>query len=328
MWPSSLIEVSGKWVLTGEHAVLRGFTAIALPHPEVKLSLLFQPQVSTLGDLGGLTPLGDQLGQVGDSAVLLNELNVSPASSEKVVKQLVEKLCSRFEIKPGHQPRGSLTIESTIPQGAGLGSSAALCVALTRWFLDQGFGSEDGELKKRQELEVARELEGQFHGTSSGLDISVVSLGKPITFSKTRGPIPLLLTRIPYFTFHDTRVRSKTRDCIDRVAAIAQADLKRSEWLDEQMAAATRTALDGLVLYDRNQPREGILRVAAGMKQAHQCFVEWGLLKDSAGVEFVEIEELRVELKKKGALEVKLTGSGGGGFLIALWPDPVVLPRA
>ena len=32
-----------KWVLTGEHAVLRGVIAIALPHPRFHLRLRFEP---------------------------------------------------------------------------------------------------------------------------------------------------------------------------------------------------------------------------------------------------------------------------------------------
>ena len=34
-------RIPGKWVLAGEHSVLRGASAIALPHPEFSLAFDF-----------------------------------------------------------------------------------------------------------------------------------------------------------------------------------------------------------------------------------------------------------------------------------------------
>src|SRR4051812_30825391 len=107
-------RVPGKWVLAGEHAVLRGGTAVALPHPELGMKLNFQP------DTSGLRNSNDGL-------------TVEPDSAP--IRDLIKELKDRFgdEGRNFPQIRGLLKIESMIPIGAGLGSSAALCVALTRW---------------------------------------------------------------------------------------------------------------------------------------------------------------------------------------------------
>src|SRR4051812_1994384 len=101
-WPLFKTHVPGKWVLDGEHSVLRGGTAIALPYEEIGLTLSFEPGESIEG------------------------FSVMPQDAESLIKKLVSSVCSKI-------PNGKLKIESTIPIGAGLGSSAALCVALTQW---------------------------------------------------------------------------------------------------------------------------------------------------------------------------------------------------
>src|SRR5687768_1294377 len=102
-------KVPGKWVLSGEHAVLRGATAVALPHPEFSLSLKFDDRATD----------GFRI----DQTFLSPELSVLLEGwIHEIFDQHSEKI-----------PSGLLTIQSTIPMGAGLGSSAALCVGLARW---------------------------------------------------------------------------------------------------------------------------------------------------------------------------------------------------
>ena len=48
------------------------------------------------------------------------------------------------------------------------------------------------------------------------------------------------------------------------------------------------------------------------MALAQQCFETWGLVTP-------ELIEQKYELLKQGALGVKLTGAGLGGFWVALW---------
>ena len=182
-WESRSFEtsVSGKWVLTGEHAVLQGAGAVAMPHPAIALKLLYEP---------------------GGSA-----FTVDPESLNPVISDLMT--AARLEVPAS----GRLCIESTIPLGAGLGSSAALCIALTQWM------SGAVRLPRSEWADFATRLEDRFHGCSSGMDIAAIATGEPIEFARDRGARPLGLSVLPRFTFHDTGLRARTSDCVAHVQA-------------------------------------------------------------------------------------------------------------
>lgn len=266
--------VPGKWVLSGEHAVLTGAAALALPHPEFRLSLKFVD-----GGTG---------------------LVVSPEDARGVVADVLGAL---------HVPEqnGHLTIESSIPTGAGLGSSAALCVGLTRWIAPQ-LGV--GELSFR---DFATRLEDRFHGKSSGMDVAVVQEGRPILYRMGRSPEPVALDRLPHFTFHDTGLRAKTQDCVEQVQRFRRDDPWQGELLDERMNRATQLIVSGLNRFQHDS--EGLREVAEGMTLGSHCFEQWGLKPDS-------VKALEAKLKNEGALATKLTGAGGGGMVVALWGLP------
>ena len=54
--------------------------------------------------------------------------------------------------------------------------------------------------------------------------------------------------------------------------------------------------------------------LADAIQDAHSCFEGWGLVPDQA-------REIIEDLKTRGALASKLTGAGGGGMVVALWPE-------
>jgi mevalonate kinase len=284
-------QVSGKWVLAGEHTVLRGGAAIAVPHPEFRLKLEFRPAEGILSvepDLA--TPI-------------LNEL----------LRIAKDWLATRGTVM--ESPRGRVTIKSTIPFGAGLGSSAALSVAIARWILSAH------SLDQALERELARELENRFHGKSSGMDVAVVSIGAPISFSMKEGAIGLGLQHLPKFVFTDSGIRAATRDCIERVEKLRLTDPARSEALDLEMRLATAATLDGLRAYDEaviaDSPEKVGLAldiVAKGMRRAGEVFAAWGLVPK-------EVETMIRKLEAQGIRSPRLTGAGGGGFIVGLSPE-------
>ncbi len=261
-WSSFQVEVPGKWVLCGEHSVLRGVTAIAFPHPEFSLRLEFQAGTSALHIHAPAGPVRE----------LLESALRSLRGSGRVVEE----------------PLGELHIESSIPVGAGLGSSAALCVAVTKWLTDSH------RLSFEQQFEFARELENRFHGRSSGMDVAVVMAAAPVAFTMGRPAEVLSFKSLPRFTFHDTGLRARTSECT------AQAGEG-----DELMRQAAVLARDGL-------ENEVLDRVKQAMDLAHRAFEGWGLVPSEA-------QELRKKLLAQGALSARLTGSGRGGFVVALW---------
>jgi mevalonate kinase len=285
MWAEFKTCLPGKWVLTGEHAVMRGGMAIVFPYPEVSLCLDFDPHNG-------------------------ERLTVYPPDAELVVYDLLKI----YENGPGRNssfswPAGQLTIQSTIPQGAGLGSSAALCVAIAQWI------ARAATLPASKLVETARHLENHFHGNSSGMDIAAVLASAPIVFEKGRQPQALKLDRYPHFTLHDTGLRSNTAECISQVKALIAREPDRAISIDRMMNAASHKALTGLLAYGHAEDQAGLITVAEGMRMALDCFnaSAWNLLLETE-------QQLIDSLLANGALAAKPIGAGGGGIVLALWP--------
>lgn len=295
-WPNFTTTVPGKWVLAGEHSVLRGATAVALPQRDLGLTLSFEPHPEF-------------------SAVPVSEtesrLGIEPVEAEIVIKELLHSVADRCaeDSRVFDWPNGKLKIRSNIPVGAGLGSSAALCVALTRWMAEP-LGVEEAAC-----IEFATRLEHRFHGRSSGMDVAVIVAEQPISFAMDGRVRSLGIQNIPKFTFHDTGLRTRTSECVLRVEKFREEVPNLGVKVDETMAAASRAAMEGLIRYDSpnlESRREGLQLIKKGMEMARECFYSWELVPG-------DVKRMEEDLLKKGALAVKLTGAGGGGVLVALW---------
>lgn len=299
-WQAFSTTVPGKWVLAGEHAVLRGATAVALPHPEFKLQLEYDPDCAS-----GVAPLlsPGNFSNVGN-------LRVDPASAQRVVVDLLGSVQVRWPAQ-GRSftfPTGCLRISSSIPVSAGLGSSSALCVAMAQW-LAAPLGLKPDDL-----LGFATALEHRFHGQSSGMDVAAALSGQPISFVRGQMPRALGVKNLPRFTFHDSGLRSCTSDCVAQVSRLLEEAPLRAEQIDNRMRAASQAAMDGLIRFDQGDKTAGLEKIAQGMRAGQECYRDWQLLPP-------EVATLQEELLGRGALAVKLTGAGGGGFLVALWAE-------
>ena len=279
------VTTYGKWVLAGEHAVLRGLPAIVLPRTDLSLRLEFLPAAS-----GGLDILPRSLRDISGELIRL---------FEKATGRSVQNLLN-----------GKLQIVSNLPISAGMGSSAALCTALSQWL-----GSSIG-LSRSEVFEAARQLEDYFHGESSGMDVAETFAQAPIVYRRHQGYEELDLKRLPQFKFIDTGIRNQTRDSIARVQRLWQEDRRAAEKMDQKMGIAVNRAIEGLQLYGASNPefeRDALWKIAQAIENAHECFVSWGLSSD-------KINQQIESLKQDGALAAKMTGSGQGGFLVALMP--------
>jgi mevalonate kinase len=292
MWVRFKTCLPGKWVLVGEHTVMRGGMAIVFPYPEVRFCLDFVPRKC-------------------------NSLTVIPPDAEPVIFKLLKIYESQQKVNNRFSwPAGRLTIHSTIPQGAGLGSSAALCLGVARWIASTT-GIPECDL-----AETARSLESCFHGNSSGMDIAAVSANAPIIFEKGCPPRALKFERLPHFTLHDTGLRSSTAGCISQVKAFIEKDPLGALSIDRAMDAASYKALKGLLTYCRGKDRAGLELLADGMRMALECFnpSAWNLILESE-------QQLICSLLADGALAAKPTGSGRGGVVVALWECPQSEPE-
>ncbi len=273
--------VYGKWILAGEHAVLRGSPALVFPVFAKALRLRY---------MNNSEPLSVEFeGEHGAELRLL-------------FWGVIEKA---FEMT-GHErqeARGKFVISSSIPVGAGLGASATLCVAVGRWFHARGWVGE-AELP-----EFCRQLENLFHGESSGVDIAVALSARGLHYERngTRRAIQPLWTPQWYISYSGKR--GVTSECVARVKSLWQSDASLGEKIDRDMHDAVLMAERSLL---SPYSEEAFDELAESINKARTCFEHWGLASGEMG------QHLQW-LLNHGAYAVKPTGSGDGGYALSLW---------
>lgn len=278
----------GKWILTGEHAVIRGHGALVFPISERKLTLGYQNSTSELN-----------ASYEGDSGADTHLLFWS------VLEQGMQLLGRSLNTLSGH-----FKLHSNIPVGVGMGASAALCVAMSRWF---------AALNMLQEKDIhhfAQQLEHLFHGRSSGLDIVGVAATSGVYFEQGRCA-PLNQAWQPHWALSSCGQIGITSHCINQVQALWQNDPTHAEALDQSMAKSVMDAR--IALEQRSDDSQH--QLAKAINKAGDCFQQWGLVSDS-------LERHMQHLRDQGAIAVKPTGSGGGGYVISLWdttPPPMAI---
>jgi mevalonate kinase len=223
------------------------------------------------------------------------------AELEPLFWAVLERACDLLRI-PRARLTGTLALSSDLPLGAGLGASAAFCVNMARWFEYLGL------LEGRDLGEFARTLENLFHGESSGVDIAVALSGQGLHFERGVAPVRLAPRWTPRFYISSTGRRGLTADAVARVKALHLDEPERARALDAKMHEAVLASERALALDEA----EGLPVLARAVSAAGECFRDWGLAE---GPVQAHLEELRAA----GALAVKPTGSGGGGFVLSLW---------
>lgn len=278
---SVYLVAHGKCIIAGEHSVLRGFDSLVLPVTSRALTLEGQVGLSSSGKMIDLVFRAEGL--------LADEL---PSLFLAVLERA-------YQLSPGSQKLvGLIHLKNDLPFGSGLGASASLCVIVARLF-------ELFNLLDRPIFEFARELENLFHGESSGVDIAVTLSGKPILFNRTKGIQDCNFDYLPAISLHPTGKRGITRECIDRVKHLHLQNPDLGRELDKQMQKAVEKCLLAFKDHDSS-------KLVDGMNLAQKTFNSWGLIDSQS-------QSVCDQLLSQGALSVKMTGSGLGGYVLALW---------
>lgn len=209
-----------------------------------------------------------------------------------------------------------LRIDGDLPIGMGLGSSAALAVALLR-ALAHGAGRD---LPDAEAAAHAHEIEKLFHGTPSGVDSTAAAHGGLLWFEA--GPPPrherlrVAGDGVPLVVVLSRTVHATARTVGSlRERAAASPEVYRPVFaaVGELVRAARRALETG----DRK-------RLGELMTMNH------GLLR-ACGVSTPELDAIVDAALAAGACGAKLTGAGGGGAVIALPsadPEPIVAALA
>ena len=277
----------GKVILFGEHAVVYGRPALAVPVTQVQAEV----DVAASQRPGIWIEAPD----IGLSAELKSLPGDHPLAA------LVHSLLFALAIDP--YPDLTIRIASSIPVASGLGSGAAVSVALIR-ALTSTLGRP---LPEAQVNAYAYEIEKLHHGTPSGIDNSVITYARPVYFVKDR-PIEMLHVREPFtLVIGHTGVPAPTRQSV--------ADVRR---LWENDPVGLDVVLDGIGAIAR-MAREAI---ETGMwRHLGPLMNENHALLQRLTVSSPELDRLVLAARQAGALGAKLSGGGRGGNMIALAPE-------
>jgi mevalonate kinase len=212
------------------------------------------------------------------------------------VKLAVEKVLAAS----GKNVGLDITINSAIPVGAGLGSSAAVVASVTA-AVSALLGLE---FSKQDIFRIAFEAERVVHGTPSGVDPAIATFGGTLLFQVDTGFKPLeVKTDIP-LVIGNTGVERSTKIQVEKVR----------ETMDSfpQIADPLRKAAREIVLRAVTALQENDLETLGRLMNINHALL-YGI-----GVSDESLEWLTNAARKAGALGAKLTGAGGGGCMIAL----------
>lgn len=223
-------------------------------------------------------------------------------------------------------PGCQYTLRSTIPLGAGLGSSATIAVCLSAALLLQLrtlSGPHPDQPPDEARLQIERinrwayVYEMFIHGNPSGVDNTVSTQGKAVVFQRTdysKPPsvrplwnfpeLPLLLV--------DTKVPKSTKHEVAKVAKLKEKHPKLVGTILEAADKVTQTAADIIGEGNFDTKSEDDLR-----RLGELMTINHGLLV-SLGVSHPRLERVRELVDHEGIGWTKLTGAGGGGCSITL----------
>lgn len=276
------VSTCGKAIIVGEHAVVYGAHAVAMPLKQLRMEIQLKP--------------------ISHSESTAPEYHLKLGGKE-VSKRVTDVIPEAFELlqQPTHsiQAKG----QSHLPIGAGLGSSASLCIAIVKAIAS----SLQLNLTEQDLAQLGNQLEARFHGNPSGLDTSVVAYEQCIYFAKPQTVEPIKLPSAQgrdswQFALIDSRIRASTMAMI-RIAEPFFRGVQGERHLQifDEIATSVR---DGLTRYDFAQ-------VSEAMMASHQLLTQAGVVPDS-------LQSMIDECLRLGVFAAKITGAGGGGTILCL----------
>ena len=285
--PATYATAPGKIILFGEHAVVYGRPAIAVPVLQVraKATVNFDPR-STPGTVILRAP------DIGLDSKL------SDMPEDHPLAAVLWKAASAMKLS--HIPACTIQVTSNIPIAGGMGSGAAVSVAILRAFST----SLGHPLNDEQVSELAYEVEVIHHGTPSGIDNSVITYAKPVYYVKGKMIETLQVKHAFTLVIGDTGVQSPTANVVSDVRQAWEKARDQFDGLFDAIGAITASAREAVEVGKINS-------LGSLMDENH------ALLR-RISVSSPELDGLVEAARSAGALGAKLSGAGRGGNMIAL----------
>lgn len=203
-----------------------------------------------------------------------------------------------------------VTCSLDIPAGVGLGASAAIAVAVARAVLAL-LGEEKPGLDRV--VDVAMAWERVFHGNPSGVDAWAAAHGGCVMYTRGSGIKPIHVDRRMPLAIGVAGPPASTKVMVEGLARLRD---KKPEMVNKSLAG-----IEALV-------RNAALCIEAGDLIGLGKLLDLNqMLLSGLFLSTEEIESACAWAREAGALGAKLTGSGGGGCVVALaeeTPEPIL----
>lgn len=275
-----------KAILLGEHAVVYGAPALALPIP----------QLTATASVGWSPHSPDGPHDM--------SLTMTGSASRPMVTQASEslrRLTAEFRASMGVTDRLHLdmVIDCAIPPGRGLGSSAACARAVVLALADLF----DREISQSTAFDLVQTAENVTHGRASGVDAMAVGASVPLLF-QAGGAQELAVGCEGLFIIADSGVVGRTKDAVE---LLREGFLRHPGSQERFVRRASVLTEEARHAFAEGRPEE----LGSRLTDYHE-------LLRTAGLSIDRIDTLVEAARTAGALGAKMTGGGMGGCMIAL----------
>lgn len=315
-------ETCAKVILFGEHSVVYGHSAIALPLKNLRMRAVVTSCNESLASASSKSLAPASLESLSsapreslpsasreslvpatnlDSHITLSCLDFTGKLSEIPTRFNSIRTAIRASLEFAGWSGESLRIftESDFPAERGLGSSAAAAGAVIRAILDYYcVAASDDEIFK-----LTQTAECVAHGRSSGLDATATAASWPVRFS--RGCFDRMeINMRAWLVLADSGCKGMTRETVEALRSRLESNPVEVGAQLNKLGEIASVAEDDLA-FGR------IENMGKQMTFAHRILAD-------LGVSTAKLDALVDAACKHGALGAKLTGGGGGGCVIAL----------
>ncbi|NHH98638.1 Mevalonate kinase [Candidatus Nitrosotalea sp. FS] len=286
----SIASAPGKIILFGEHFVVYGMKAVlcSIDKRITATSQLIDERVIRIRS------------SLGESEINMDSSNNLEKVQQKFMKPffyIAQKAIKENSAKNGIE----LVLESEIPQGVGLGSSSAACVAAT--------ASVNGlfyKLSKNDVMKIAVQAERTIFEQNSGADSSVSTFGGLVSYDLKKGFEDIPSRNDLSFIISNSAQVHNTQDVVRQVRNFKEKNDDLFNKLCKLEMNIVDNAMSSLKENDLN-------KLGSLMLENHDVLKQIGVSTEKI--------DLLVQEAKKTSYGAKITGAGGGGCIISLVDD-------